>query len=165
MPPTALPGPRTFTRRTLLAVSAAAGLVAVAGCTSSSEDEPEAVTSEQADELAGQVAVQETLVAAYDLAFRADPGLAASAADLAGQAGEQLERLRAAAAAAAAGERPAGRPPTDTPPAGAAQAWLRAQVAVAATSHATACLDQSGARAALLGSIAAGLRGHEARLA
>ena len=37
--------------------------------------------------------------------------------------------------------------------------------AAAATSHGTACLDQSGARAALLGSIAAGLRGQEARLA
>ncbi|WP_113812713.1 hypothetical protein [Blastococcus sp. TBT05-19] len=160
MPPTALPGPRTFTRRTLLAVTAA-GLVTLAGCTSSADDEQEAVTSEQADELAGQVAVQETLVAAYDLAFGADPALAAAAADLATQAGEQLERLRDAAP----GDRPEGPPPTGTPPAGGAQAWLRAQVAAAATSHAAACLDQSGARAALLGSVAAGLRGHEARLA
>ncbi|WP_166509552.1 hypothetical protein [Blastococcus sp. TF02-8] len=161
MPPTALPGPRTFTRRTLLAVSAAGFAVAVAGCTSSSGDEAEAVTSEQADDLAGQVAVQETLVAAYDLAFGADPALAAAAADLATQAGEQLDLLKAAAP----GKHTAGRPPADTPPAGSAQQWLRAQVATAAASHAAACLDQAGARAALLGSIAAGLRGHEARLA
>ena len=44
-------------------------------------------------------------------------------------------------------------------------AWLRGQVAAAATSHAAACLEQSGARAALLGSIAAGLRGQDGRLA
>jgi hypothetical protein len=45
------------------------------------------------------------------------------------------------------------------------RAWLREQVAAAATSHAGACVDASGARAALLGSVAAGLRGHEAALA
>jgi hypothetical protein len=43
--------------------------------------------------------------------------------------------------------------------------WLRGQVAAAADSHATASVDQSGARAALLGSIAAGLRGQDGRLA
>jgi hypothetical protein len=43
--------------------------------------------------------------------------------------------------------------------------WLREQVASAAASHAEACLDASGARAALLGSVAAGLRGHETALA
>ncbi|WP_209313982.1 hypothetical protein, partial [Blastococcus sp. TF02A-35] len=108
MPPTALPGPRTFTRRTLLAASAAGVAVVAAGCTSSSpEEERDAVTSEQADELAGQVAVQETLVAAYELAFDADPALASAAADLATQAAEQLDSLRAAAP----GDRPAGRPP------------------------------------------------------
>ena len=155
------PGPRVFTRRTVLAVSAA-GLAAVAGCTSSSSaDERDAVTGEQADDLAEQVAAQETLVAAYELAFRADPALAGAARELATQAAEQLDRLRAASP----GEHPAGRAPADTPPGGAAQGWLRAQVAVAAASHASACLDQSGARAALLGSIAAGLRGHEAKLA
>ncbi len=155
------PGPRVFTRRTVLAVSAA-GLAAVAGCTSSSTaDERDAVTDQQADDLADQVAAQETLVAAYERAFGADPALAAAAADLATQAADQLDRLRAASP----GERSAGAAPADPPPAGAAQAWLRAQVAVAAASHAAACLDQSGARAALLGSIAAGLRGHEARLA
>ncbi|NEK86922.1 hypothetical protein GCU60_14345 [Blastococcus saxobsidens] len=161
MPPLAPAGPRTFTRRTLLAVSAAGFAVAVAGCTSSSSaDERDAVTSEQADELAAQVTVQSALVAAYDLAFTADPALAAAAADLATQAAEQLERLRAAAP----GDHPAGEP-SGPPPAVGAQGWLRAQVAVAATSHASACLDQAGGRAALLGSIAAGLRGHEARLA
>jgi hypothetical protein len=159
MSSTALPGPRAFSRRTLLAVSAV-GLAAVAGCTSS-DDGQEAITSEQADELAGQVAVQETLVAAYELAFQADPALAAAAAELATQAGEQLERLQAAAP----GGHPAGAAPADTPSAGGAQPWLRAQVAAAATSHAAACLGQTGARAALLGSVAAGLRGHEALLA
>ena len=34
-----------------------------------------------------------------------------------------------------------------------------------ATSHATACVDLSGARAALVGSIAAGLRGQDGVLA
>jgi hypothetical protein len=45
------------------------------------------------------------------------------------------------------------------------KAWLRAQVAATADSHAGAAVDQSGARAALLGSIAAGLRGQDGRLA
>jgi hypothetical protein len=35
----------------------------------------------------------------------------------------------------------------------------------AAASHAAACARQTGARAALLGAVAAGLRGHEAALA
>jgi hypothetical protein len=38
-------------------------------------------------------------------------------------------------------------------------------VAGAARSHAAACIVQTGARAALLGSISAGLRGQEERLA
>ena len=155
------PGSWTFSRRTLLAVSAAGLAVAATGCTSSPAPERNAVTSEQADDLAAQVAVQETLVRAYELAFEADPALAAAAGELAAQAGEQLGRLRAAAP----GSTPASGAPPDTPPPGQGHSWLRAQVAVAATSHATAALDQSGARAALLGSIAAGLRGHEARLA
>jgi hypothetical protein len=160
MSPPPSSGPRTFPRRTVL-VASAAGVTALAGCTSSSARGRDAVTSLQADELADQVAVQGTLVAAYDLALGADPALAAAVADLATQAGEQLERLRAASPGSSA----SGGPPATTPPAGTAQEWLRAQVAAAATSHAAACLDQSGARAALLGSIAAGLRGHEARLA
>ena len=162
MSSTAPPGARTFTRRTVLAVSAAGLAAAVAGCTSSSTaDERDAVTSAQADGLAAQVGVQETVVAAYDLAFAADPALAAAVADLATQAGDQLDALRDAAP----GDHPAASPPAGTPPRDATQEWLRQQVAAAATSHATAALDQSGARAALLGSIAAGLRGHEARLA
>ena len=162
MPPTSSPGPRAFSRRTLLAVSAAGLAVAATGCTSSpAAPERDAVTAEQADDLAAQVAVQETVVRAYEMAFAADPALAAAAGALSTQAVEQLERLRAAAP----GSTPAAVPPPDAPPPGQGQAWLRTQVAVAATSHATAALDQSGARAALLGSIAAGLRGHEARLA
>jgi hypothetical protein len=162
MPSSPALGPRTFTRRTMLAVSAASIAAAVAGCTSSSPvDERNAVTSEQADELAAQVGVQETLVRAYELAFESDPALAAEAGELAAQAGEQLDRLRAAAP----GSTPSAAALPDAPAPGGGQAWLRAQVAVAATSHATAALDQTGARAALLGSIAAGLRGHEARLA
>jgi hypothetical protein len=38
-------------------------------------------------------------------------------------------------------------------------------VSAAAASHAAACVEQSGARAALLGSIAAGLAGQDGRLA
>jgi hypothetical protein len=132
-----------------------------AGCTSSPSDEREKVTSEQADELATQVAVQEALVAAFAAAGTADPALAAAVGELAAQADEQLERLRAAAPGGSA-----SAAPSETPPAGPeAKAWLRARVATAAASHAAACLEQSGARAALLGSIAAGLRGQDGRLA
>jgi hypothetical protein len=49
-------------------------------------------------------------------------------------------------------------------PAGA-RAFLRAEVGRAAAAHAAACPDFTGARAALLGSIAAGLRGAEEQLA
>jgi hypothetical protein len=82
-------------------------------------------------------------------------------AELAAQAGEQLERLRAAAPGGAA-----SAPSSPAAPSGPdARAWLRGQVATAAASHAAACLEQSGARAALLGSIAAGLRGQDGALA
>ena len=162
MPPSPTLDPRTFSRRTMLAASAAGLAVAVAGCTSSSPaEEGDALTDEQADDLAAQVAVQETLLQAYELAFDADPALAAAAGELAGQAAEQYDRLRAASP----GSTPAATAPPEPPPPGQGQEWLRAQVAVAAISHATATLDQTGARAALLASVAAGLRGHEALLA
>ena len=118
------------------------------------------MTSEQADELAAQVAVQETLVAAFAAAGAADPALATQVADLAAQAEEQLTRLRAASPGSTAS---APSPPA-TPAGPEARGWLRGQVAAAATSHAAASVDQSGARAALLGSIAAGLRGQDGRL-
>jgi len=160
MPPIPSSRPPGFSRRTLLAASAAGLALLSAGCTSSPGGEREQVTSEQADELAGQVAVQESLVAAFSAAGAADPGLAADVAELAAQAGEQLDRLRAAAPGSSTA--PAS---SSAPPAGpGARAWLRAQVASAAASHAAACLEQSGARAALLGSIAAGLRGQDGRL-
>jgi hypothetical protein len=133
------------------------------GCTASGE----AVTPRQADALAGQVRVQETLVAAYAAAAAADPALGAEVSDLATQARQQLDRLRAAAPTAgpsAAGSAPASGSAASAPPADA-RGWLRSQVTTAADSHAAACLDQIGARAALLGSIAAGLRGQEGRLA
>ena len=155
------PGPRGFSRRTLLAASAAGLALAAAGCTSSPPDERVRVTGEQADQLLGQVGVQESLVAAFTAAGAADPALAGDVADLAAQAAEQLERLRDAAPGAAAGSSTAGTPPSPAD----ARPWLRAQVAAAAASHATASVDQSGARAALLGSISAGLRGQDARLA
>jgi hypothetical protein len=154
--------PRGFSRRTLLAASAAGLAFLATGCTSSSADEREQVTSEQADELGAQVAVQEAVVSAYVAAGAADPALASEVADLAAQAAEQLARLRAAAP---------GSSPSSSAPAGGApaapetRAWLRGQVATAAASHAAACVDQSGARAALLGSIAAGLAGQDGRLA
>ncbi|RBY86269.1 hypothetical protein [Blastococcus sp. TF02A-30] len=159
MHPTAAPPSRGFSRRTLLVASSVGVAVLAAGCTSS-PDEREQVTGRQADELAAQVGVQEALVAAYTAAGAAEPALAAEVADLAAQAGEQLDRLRAAAPGATS-----SAPASDAPPAGGARAWLRGQVAAAATSHATACVGQSGARAALLGSIAAGLRGQDGRLA
>ena len=46
-----------------------------------------------------------------------------------------------------------------------ARGYLRAQVAAAADAHAAACPDFTGGRAALLGSIAAGLRGQDGQLA
>lgn len=155
------PRPRGFSRRTLLATSAAGLALLAAGCTSSPTEQRERVTGEQADQLLGQVGVQETLVAAYTAAGAADPGLAGEVAELAAQAGEQLARLRAAAPGATPSAVSPGTPPSP----GEARSWLRAQVAAAATSHATACVNQSGARAALLGSISAGLRGQDGRLA
>ncbi len=154
--------PPGFSRRTLLTASAAGAALLVAGCTSAPPDPRKTVTCELADVLAAQLAVQESLVAAYEAATTADPALGAAVAELADQAAEQLERLRAAAPTSTS----AAAPSSPAPPAGPeAKGWLRAQVAAAATSHATACLDQSGARAALLGSIAAGLRGQDGRLA
>jgi hypothetical protein len=163
MSATFAPRPPGISRRTLLGASAATGLaLLITGCTSSPPDEREAVTSKQADQLAAQVGVQEDLVAAYDAAAAADPSLQPGVADLAAQAAEQLERLRAASP----GSTPAASVSPAAAPAGAgAKPWLRERVAAAAGSHATACLDQSGARAALLGSIAAGLRGQDGRLA
>jgi hypothetical protein len=164
MPPSPVPGPG-LTRRGLLAGSAGLALL-VAGCTSSSGGRKDAAaTSRQADALAGQVRVQETLVAAYTAAGTASPALVAQVADLLAQARQQLTRLKAAAPgasptrSAASSSAPAGVPAGQDP-----TAWLRAQVTAAADSHAAACLTQSGARAALLGSIAAGLRGQAGRL-
>lgn len=157
----AVPGPRGLSRRTLLAASAAGLAVLAVGCTSDPPAERERVTSEQADRLLEQVAVQETLVAAFTAAGAADPALAGQVAELAAQAGEQLDRLRAAAPGATPSAASPGTPPSPAE----ARSWLRAQVATAASSHAAACVEQSGARAALLGSITAGLRGQDGRLA
>jgi hypothetical protein len=161
MSPTPLPQAPGFPRRTLLAASAAGLALLATGCSSPPAAEREKVTSEQADLLSAQVAVQEALVAAFAAAGAADPALAAEVTELAAQADEQLTRLRAAAP----GSSESAASPPAAPAAPEARAWLRGQVAAAATSHATACLDQSGARAALLGSIAAGLRGQDGRLA
>ena len=166
MAPVPFPAPSGFSRRTLLAASAVGLSVLVVGCTADPADPREQVTSEQADELAAQVAVQEAVVAAFAAAGAADPALAAAVTEQAAQAQLQLERLKAAAPGASSSESASATATSAAPPAGPeAKAWLRAQVADAATSHATACLDQSGARAALLGSIAAGLRGQDAVLA
>jgi hypothetical protein len=154
--------PASLPRRTFLVASAAGAALLVAGCTSSGDEAP-TVTAQQVDQLAGQLAVQEALVAAFATATQADPALGSGIADLTGQVQAQLARLRAAAPGPSGG---AAAPSSAAPPAGPdARAWLRTQVATAATSHATACLDQSGARAALLGSIAAGLRGQDGRFA
>ncbi|WP_040338182.1 hypothetical protein [Candidatus Blastococcus massiliensis] len=157
----AVPGPRGFPRRTMLAASAAGLALLAVGCTSAPPDERERVTGEQADQLLEQVAVQETLVAAFTAASAADPALAGEVAELAAQVEDQLARLRSAAP----GSTPSAVSPGTPPSPGEARSWLRSQVAAAASSHAAACLDQTGARAALLGSITAGLRGQDGRLA
>jgi hypothetical protein len=170
MSPSPPPAPPGFSRRAFLVGSAGLAL-AVAGCTG--ESDGPAADAGQADRLAAQVAVQEAVVAAYAAAGAADTALAGEVAGLAEQAGDQLERLRAAApsptssaAASSAPAAPSSSAATATPPPdGDVRGWLREQVVAAAGSHADASVDQRGAPAALLGSIAAGLRGHEAALA
>jgi hypothetical protein len=167
MSPSPAPGP-ALSRRSLLAGSAAGLALLVAGCTSSPTGrKDDAATSTQADALAKQVPVQQAVVAAYAAAQAADAALGEQTAELATQAGQQLTRLRAAApgptssrSAASSGTSGATAVPAGQDP----QAWLRDQLSAAADSHAAACLPQSGARAALLGSIAAGLRGQVAAL-
>jgi hypothetical protein len=171
-PDSAGPAPlagRPITRRSLLAAALAGTALVAAACTGGDGDRADAVTPAQTDTLDRQVAVQASLVAAYDQAFAASPDLATAAAALADQARQQLTRLRkaapgAAASSGAARSSAAGTTP-GAPDAAGARAWLRGQVAAAAASHATACADSTGARAALLGSIAAGLRGQDGLLA
>jgi hypothetical protein len=166
------PPPTGFPRRSFLAATAAGLAVLVAGCTSKSAGGEEEVTSAQADSLAEQVTVQRAVVAAYAAAGSSDPALQAAVAELAGQAQQQLDRLVKAApgsgsSAASSGSASSGSASSSSAPAvsGDPKGWLRSQVAGAAQSHAAACVAQTGARAALLGSIAAGLRGQESRLA
>jgi len=153
-----------LSRRSFLAVASAAGVaLLVSGCTSDSADDKEPVTAAQVDSLADQVTVQQSLVAAYAEAAAANANFGQEIAPLAEQAGAQLDRLRKASPGGASSSPPASGSATDV---GAdPRAWLREQVTATADSHAAACLEQSGARAALLGSIAAGLRGHAVRLA
>jgi hypothetical protein len=164
--PLAVVSSRPFTRRSLLVAALAGTVLAASGCTGSSADDADAVTPEQVDQLAAQVQVQETLVAAYERAFSAAPELAGSAAALADQARAQLQRLRDAAPGKGGSSTGAGSS-TAAPvlDAAGARAYLRAQVATAADAHAAACPNFTGGRAALLGSIAAGLRGQDGQLA
>ena len=159
---------RPFTRRTLLAAALAGTAVTVAGCTGDAAGGADAVTPAQVDQLAAQVTVQASLVAAYDQALAAAPELAATAAVLAEQARAQLDRLRAAAPGStdgsSSGSSPAASSVAPVPTAGVRE-YLRGQVSAAADSHAAACPAFTGARAALLGSIAAGLRGQDRQLA
>ncbi len=149
-------------RRSFLAVSAA-GLTAflVAGCTSSDSGDGEQVTAAQVDSLAEQVSVQEDVVAAYAAAATANAAFGRKISALAQQAQAQLDRLRAASPGPTSAAPSAAEPTVQGNP----RTWLQEQVSAAADSHAAACLEQSGARAALLGSVAAGLRGHAVRLA
>jgi hypothetical protein len=166
--PGAGPFRQPFTRHTLLVGALAGTALAAVGCTRGDQDPADAVTPAQVDQLADQVRAHEVLVTAYDRAFAAAPELGVAAAPLADQARAQLDRLRGAApgAGSTAGGPPAagtpGGPPADTV---GARAWLRAQVAATADAHAAACVAMSGGRAALLGSIAAGLRGQDGLLA
>ena len=153
--------PAGFPRRRLLAGATGLALLA-AGCTSRGSDGTAADASAQDDRLADQVPVQEAVVAAYDAAAAADPALGNRLGPLAEQARLQLQRLREAAPDAPVTASAAAVVP---PPGGDVRSWLRGQVAAAAASHANASVDAAGARAALLGSVAAGLRGHEAALA
>ncbi|MEI4272721.1 hypothetical protein TEK04_13405 [Klenkia sp. LSe6-5] len=171
---------RPVPRRTVLVAAGVAPLLGlVAGCTGQPPG-PDAVTPAQVDRLAGQVAAQEQLVAAGVAAFAASPELAATAAGLAAQWQEQLDLLRAAAptVTSSASGSASGSESGSTSGSGATapgsadggvgvdpRADLRTRVAATADSHATACPEFTGARAALLGSIAAGLRGHGAVLA
>jgi hypothetical protein len=163
-----------LSRRGFLAVTAA-GLVALtAGCTSDPAEDAEPVTAAQVDSLAEQVRVQTALVGAYAAAAAADPALGTETTEPAAQAGRQLERLRAASPGSASGSASGSAPGSASAGAsssapvptvgGDPRQWLRGLVLDAASSHAGACAEQSGARAALLGSIAAGLRGQAAVL-
>jgi hypothetical protein len=160
----------TFSRRALLVAGLAGTAVLAVGCTGRAGDAADAVTEAQVDQLAAQVDVQATLVAAFDRAFAASPELAAAAAGLADQARQQLDRLRAAAPGSGSTSSAASSAATSSPvaapldPAGA-RGYVRTEVARAADAHASACPGFSGARAALLGSIAAGLRGQDGQLA
>jgi hypothetical protein len=153
----------TLSRRSFLAVSAAGLAALTAGCTSGGSDAREPVTAAQVDSLADQVTVQEALVAAFAAAATANAAFGQEIAALAGQAGAQLDRLRAASpsgASSSSSSASASAADVGADPRG----WLRQKVVATADSHAAACLQQSGARAALLGSVAAGLRGHAVRL-
>ena len=152
-----------LSRRSFLGVASAAGAaLLVTSCTSDAADDQEPVTAAHVDSLADQVAVQQSLVTAFAAAAAANANFGQEIAPLAEQAEAQLDRLRAASPGSAS---------TSPAASGSAaavgsdpRAWLGQQVTEAADSHAAACLEQSGARAALLGSIAAGLRGHVVRL-
>ncbi|MGY1772384.1 hypothetical protein [Blastococcus sp. SYSU D00813] len=162
MPPPTAPRLPALSRRSLLVGAVGtAGLALLAGCTGD-DDAGAPVTAEQADALAAQVAVQESAVAAHAAAAAADPVLGDLLAPQAEQAMAQLDRLRAAApGATSSAPADAGGPPAG----GDVRAWLRDRLAAAAGAHEAACAEQSAARAALLGSVAAGLRGQVAALA
>lgn len=154
-----------LTRRSvLLAAGAVPVLGALAACTGSPPG-ADAVTPQQVDRLAGQVAVQAELVAAVEAVLAAAPDLAAAVPAVADQCRAQLRRLQDAAptvtgSPTASGTAAGTATGTATPTVpGDPRAELRTRLTAAADSHATACLDFTGARAALLGSIAAGLRG------
>jgi len=170
------PAAGAFSRRSLLLGTLAGAAALASGCTSEPGGTADAVTPAQVDRLAAQVQVQEALVAAYDRALATGPELAAAATGLAGQARAQLDRLRAAAPGATSSAPPATGTPasttstttttTDAPPdAAGAREWLRTRVTGAADAHAAACPAFTGGRAALLGSISAGLRGQAGALA
>jgi peptidoglycan hydrolase CwlO-like protein len=163
-PPGATALHRPFSRRSLLLAALAGTALAATGCTTSTADDADAVTPAQVDQLAAQVQVQEAVVAAYARASAAAPDLAAAVPALADQARAQLDRLRAAAPGAAASSAASSSAGPVLDPAGA-RAYLQAEVTAAADAHAGVCPDFSGGRAALLGSIAAGLRGQATQLA
>lgn len=161
LPPTAPRLPALSRRSLLVGALGTAGLALLAGCTGDDGGSPP-LSTEEADALAAQVAVQEAAVSAYAAASAADPVLGDEVAPQAEQAMAQLDRLRAAAPGATSPAPPAAG---GLPAGGDVRAWLREELAAAAAAHEAACAEQSAARAALLGSVAAGLRGQAAVLA
>jgi hypothetical protein len=110
-----------LSRRSFLAAASAAGVaLVVSGCTSGADGQ-EPVTAAQVDSLADQVAVQQSLVAAYAAAAAANSNFGKEIAPLADQATTQLRRLEKASPTSTSswgGASPPAPPRGGAPPGG-----------------------------------------------